>query len=56
MAKRELDDNEKASVDIIIQELCGYSIDEAEMILKDVAAHIRECAIIEEGDRNGRRL
>lgn len=53
MAKRELAENEKLSVDVIIQELCGYSIDEAEMILKVVASRIRECAIIEEESTNG---
>lgn len=53
MAKRELTDSEQNSVDAIIQELCGYSIDEAEMILKIVAARIRECAIIEEASTNG---
>lgn len=53
MAKRELTDNEQDSVDAIIAELCGYSIDEAEMILKIVAARIRECAIIEEASKDG---
>lgn len=53
MAKRELTDSEQASVANIMQELCGYSIDEAEMILKAVAARIRECAIIEEASSDG---
>lgn len=53
MAKREFTDSEQDSVDEIIEELCGYSIDEAEAILKAVAVRIRQCAIIEEADNNG---
>ena len=46
--KRELTDAQEKSIDTIVKELCGYSIDEAEIILKAVAAKIRECAVIEE--------
>lgn len=53
MAKNELVESEKISVDAILSELCGYSIDEAERILKAVAAQIRKCAIIEEASSNG---
>lgn len=48
MAKRELSVDEEISVKNIIKELCGYSVEEADFILKNVAAQIRECAIIEE--------
>ena len=51
--KRELSENESQSVKAIFNELCGYSIEEAEFILKNVAAQIRERAIIEEVDDNG---
>ena len=51
-AKRELNDNETASVKAIVFELCGYSIDEAEFILKTVAAQIRQCAIIEDKEED----
>lgn len=46
--KRELPDGAEASVETILRELCGYSILEADLILKEVAAKIREYAIIEE--------
>lgn len=48
--KRELTDAQENTIKMIVRELCGYSIDEAEMIMKAVAAKIRESAIIEEAD------
>lgn len=51
--KRELSENETQSVKAIIHELCGYSIEEAELILKNVAAQIRAFAVIEEGEDCG---
>lgn len=50
MAKRELTETEQASVANIIKELCGYSVEEAEFILRTVAAKIKEYAVIEAGD------
>lgn len=47
MAKRELSEDEETSVKNIFKELAGYTIEEAETILKAVAAKIRESAIIE---------
>ena len=48
--KRELTESQEKSIKAIVKELCGYSIDEVEMIMKAVATKIRECAVIEEAD------
>lgn len=47
MAKRELSEDEETSVKTIMKELTGYSVEEAETIIKTVAAKIKECAIVE---------
>ena len=48
--KRELTPDEEASVVRIIKELCGYSVEQAEAILKVVGGELKERAIIEEGN------
>lgn len=46
---RELSEDEETSVKNIIDELAGYTVEEAETIIKTVAAKIKECAIVEGG-------
>lgn len=45
--KRELSADEETSVKNIINELSGYTVEEAETIIKIVTAKIKECAVIE---------
>lgn len=49
MAKkmRELSVDEETSVKSIMKELAGYTVEEAETIIRTVAAKIKECAIVE---------
>lgn len=44
---RELNGDEETSVQNIIKELAGYTVEQAETIIKTVAAKIKECAIVE---------
>ena len=45
--KRELTDDEQKSMEAIFEELAGYTVEQAEKILKAVAAQIKERAVIE---------
>ena len=45
--KRELSVDEESSVKVIMKELSGYTVEEAEAIIKTVAAKIKECAVVE---------
>lgn len=47
MSKRELSIDEQESIDKIIEILTGYNLEQAEVILKAVAALIKERAVIE---------
>lgn len=44
---RELSVDEETSVKEIMKELAGYTVEEAEIIIRTVAAKIKECAIVE---------
>lgn len=44
---RELSVDEETSVKEIMKELAGYTVEQAETIIKTVAAKIKECAIVE---------
>ena len=45
--KRELNEDQENSIKNIMKELAGYTVEEAETIIKTVAAKIKEYAIIE---------
>lgn len=47
MAKHELTDDEQKSIQAIFDELAGYTVEQAEAILKAVASQIKERAVIE---------
>lgn len=47
MAKREITEDEQQSIKAIFDELAGYTVEQAEAILKAVAAQIKERAVIE---------
>lgn len=47
MSKREISTEEQESIDEIIKILTGYNLEQAEVILKAVAALIKERAVIE---------
>ena len=47
MAKRELNNEEQQTVENILKELAGFNVEQAETILRAVAAQIKERAVIE---------
>lgn len=47
MSKREISIEEQESIDAIIKILAGYNLEQAEVILKAVAAEVKERAVIE---------
>lgn len=47
MAKHEFTNDEQKSIQAIFDELAGYTVEQAEAILKAVASQIKERAVIE---------
>lgn len=47
MAKVELTDDEETTAEDILKTLAGYTVKQAEAILKEVAARLKERAVIE---------
>lgn len=47
MAKRDLNTEEQEAVDNILKELAGFNVEQAEAILREVNAQLKERAVIE---------
>lgn len=47
MAKRELNLEERQTIENILKELTGFNVEQAEVILKEVSSQLKERAVIE---------
>lgn len=50
MAKRDLTVDEEVSANEILKTLCGYTVEQAEAILKFVGGQLKERAVIREAN------